>query len=55
VRHVLPAGTTFRVLRVRRCTHCLGEEKVERVVTPPGANQCGRAPVTMQYGLLPEQ
>ena len=51
-RHILPAGTAFRVLRVRRCTNCLGEERVELVVSSPGANQCGQAPVTMQYGLL---
>lgn len=51
-RNVLPAGTTFRVLHVRRCTNCLGEERVELVVSSPAANLCRQVPVTVSYAVL---
>lgn len=35
----------FRVLRVRRCTNCLSEERVELIVSSPNAGRCGQAPI----------
>ena len=51
-RSVLPAGTPFLVLRVRRCTNCLGEERVELIVSSPSVGQCGQAPIMISYGSL---
>lgn len=51
-RNVLPAGTTFRVLHVRRCTNCLGEERVELVVSSPAADRCRQVPITVSYAFL---
>ena len=51
-RRVLPAGTPFRVLRVRRCTNCLPEERVELIVSSPSVGQCGQAPIEISYGAL---
>ena len=51
-RTVLPAGTTFRVQHVRRCTNCLGDERVELLVSSPATARCGQTPTTISYALL---
>jgi hypothetical protein len=52
MRRVLPAGTNFRVLRVRRCTNCLFQEQVELVVRSQSTTECGQAPATIDHGAL---
>ena len=51
-RRVLPAGTSFRVLRVRRCTNCLFEKRIELIVSSPNAGRCGQAPIEISYEFL---
>jgi hypothetical protein len=51
-RRTLPAGTTFHVLSVRRCTNCPFDERVEMVVAPQGDASCGEAPVTIDDSIL---
>jgi hypothetical protein len=51
-RSVVPAGTTFRVEHVRRCTNCLGDEIIELVVSSPAMARCGQAPITISSSFL---
>jgi hypothetical protein len=51
-RQVLPAGTTFQVLGVRRCTNCPFEERVELLVRVLGTDEYQGAPVKVNLGLV---
>ena len=52
MRRVLPAGTTFRVLRVRRCTNCLSQDQVDLIVSSKSTTVCGQAPATIDHDVL---
>ena len=51
-RRALPAGTTFRILHVRRCTNCLGANRVELLVRSESTSACGPVPVKILHGAL---
>ena len=51
-RAVLPAGTTFTVLSVQRCTNCLFGERVELLVSARTEASCGQVPIKIDNGHL---
>jgi hypothetical protein len=51
-RHTLPAGTSFQILGIRRCTNCPFDERVQMVVRSQSDTSCGEAPVTIDHSLL---
>ena len=48
----LAAGTSFRVLSVRRCANCSSPDLVELLVSSESTAVCGNAPVKINLGAL---
>ena len=51
-RHVLPAGTTFRIMSVRMCTNCGAHSRPELIVASSLTEECGQAPIEISHSFL---